>query len=601
MNAAEPISLQKWEKLLAYIILAFTPLVISISTYDSYLLPKTVWLMLCAALWIMLISYQPWRSALVQSALSKPLLALFLISLASTVLHYRTPIQIRALLNLAMFISLYYGFLRFWRLGGSPVQAARILLPAACLIALYGLLQDYGVDFAASSGGVRDWRAKVISTLGNPNFLAGYLAILLPVAIGLGLRKKCSLIEFAAAGAAVLLIAACQTVTFCVGAVTGQIVALTITLITAFALFGGIRLPWMRLLALGGIIAFAIGWYMLENPYNSHGRSLYRQAWESSHWWSGMGARRFNWRTTRIMINENPLTGIGFGNYLTVHEYYQGINYKQQWRAHDRDYVVAVDQPHFQWLETAAECGPLGVLALGWLAAAWIRAASRRLRRPEHPWFAWAAYAGVWTAVIHSFSSFPFHLPASTLLVVALGSYLTASSRCSDEGGESGSSSILLKVFGTILAIALCFHALLQYRGNQHLRQGFESVGMEAIYHLDRSRTLDPWSHQTHFLLGINYARQGWNQEAIKSFQQAIRLQEDIQSHKWLAEIYRRQGNREAAIRELERIIEINPVYPGHYRDLIDYLGESADPQRIQELNDLADQLDQQLQIQKQD
>ncbi|MGC9326990.1 MAG: O-antigen ligase family protein, partial [Candidatus Hinthialibacter sp.] len=386
MKAAEPIVLLKWEKYLAYIILAFTPLIISISTYDSYLLPKTVWLMLCAALWIVLVSYQPWRSGLVQSALSKPLLALFLISLGSAVLHYRTPIQLRALLNLAMFIGLYYGFLRFWRLGGSPVWAVRILLTAASLIALYGLLQDYGVDFADSAGGVRDWRAKVISTLGNPNFLAGYLAILLPAAIGWGLQKQCRLIEFAGICAAVLLIAACQTVTFCVGAVTGQIGALAITLFTAFFLLGRVRLPWMRLLALGGMIALAAGWYLADNPYNSHGRSLYKQAWESPHWWSGMGARRFNWRTTRIMIDEHPFTGIGFGNYLTVHEHYQGIHYKQQWRAHDRDYVVAVDQPHFQLLETASECGPLGVWALGWLAAAWIRAASRRLRNSPHPW-----------------------------------------------------------------------------------------------------------------------------------------------------------------------------------------------------------------------
>ncbi|MGC9330043.1 MAG: hypothetical protein ACP5I1_20575, partial [Candidatus Hinthialibacter sp.] len=215
------------------------------------------------------------------------------------------------------------------------------------------------------------------------------------------------------------------------------------------------------------------------------------------------------------------------------------------------------------------------------------------------PWFAWPAYAGVWTAAIHSFSSFPFHLPASTLPVVVFGSYLTALPTHQEESGASGSSSMLFKILGTILAAALCLHALVQYRANQHLRMGFESDGLEAIYHLDRSRTLDPWSHQTHFLLGMNYARQGWNQQAIQSFQQAVWLQEDIQSHKWLAQIYQAQGNREAAIRELERIIEINPAYPGHYRDLIDYLGESADPQRIQELNESADQLDRQLQENK--
>ena len=61
-----------------------------------------------------------------------------------------------------------------------------------------------------------------------------------------------------------------------------------------------------------------------------------------------------------FMINENPLTGIGFGNYLSKHLHYQGINYELQGRPHDRDYVIPVDQPHFQILETASETGPWG-------------------------------------------------------------------------------------------------------------------------------------------------------------------------------------------------------------------------------------------------
>lgn len=596
MNEIIRNDLQKWERFIAFIAAAFTPLVISITTYDSYLLPKIVWLTFCAAIWLLLIVYQPLPRSHFRNPLNKPLAALFLISLVSVVINYRTPIQLRALLNLVLFIGLFYGYQRFWRMGGNPLHLIRVLMAAACFIALYGILQDYGVDFAVTTGGVRDWRAKVISTLGNPNFLAGYLDILLPVAVGYGLRKETRIGGFLAVCVTVLLIAACHTCTFSVGGAMGLLGALLVTLSGAIALQGRIRIPVFRAIVLAALAASAVGWYMLENPYNSHGRSLYRQAWESSHWWSGMGSRRFNWQTTRIMIEERPVTGVGFGNYLTVHEHYQGINYKNQWHAHDRDYVVPVDQPHFQLLETAAEIGPLGVFVLFWLFMAWMKSAARTLRRSPHPWFAWGAYAGLWMAAIHSTADFPFHLPASTLLIIILGSYFTVHPQ-----PESTPKPLPAWIKTGFAAIAFLFfvNAFTLFLGNRYLRLGYESEGLDSIYYLDRSRSYDPWSHETYYLLGARYAEQGWNRQAIAAFQKAILYQEDILSHKWLARIYQNQGNREAAIHELERIIEINPVFPGHYRDLIAYLGNSGDPETIKKLDTLAGQLEEQMKTRK--
>ena len=106
--------------------------------------------------------------------------------------HYSTPLQIRAFFHLAVFIGLFYGFRRFWSYYGSTETTARLIAYIAIIISLYGFLQDYGFDFAVKSGGVRDWRANVVATLGNPNFLAGYLGISLPPIIAYGLRKNAS-------------------------------------------------------------------------------------------------------------------------------------------------------------------------------------------------------------------------------------------------------------------------------------------------------------------------------------------------------------------------------------------------------------------------
>lgn len=584
----------KWERWTAYLIIAGTPMFIAPSTADSYLLPKIVWLTCFTALWLFLIAVQPVSRKIMTMPLDAPLAALFLLALLSVWIHYRTPLQIKALFHLALFIALFYCFRRFWRRIATPGQVAPILMTTAVLAAVYGILQDYGIDFMTPVGGVRDWRAKVISTLGNPNFLAGYLGITLPVIVAYGLRTGARRYSFLAAGLAVMICIACHTVTFSVGTTTSLAGSLIVTLTTALLIHRKIRLPLARMFILMVLAAWPVIWYLADNPYNSHGRSLYKEAWESPHWWSGMGARRFNWKTTRVMINEAPLTGIGFGNYLTVHEHYQGINYAKQWNAHDRDYVIPVDQPHFQLLETASETGPLGVLVLLWLTAAWNLAAWRRLKQAAAPdWFAWGAYAGVWVALIHTFSDFPFHLPASSMQIALLGSYPVTSLKTR----ESPKRSLPPWLIGVSLLCSILVGgaAILQFRASQYLRNGIESRGLEAVTHLEASRSLDPFVQQTHYMLGVYYASIGWDNKAVSAFHTAIRLQEDILAHQQLAQIYLRKNDLSSAIQETERVIELNPVFPGRYHELIALLKKAGRTENTAELERKARDLEGQL------
>ena len=592
--ATIPDNLRRWESLIALLIAGTTPLVITPITADSYILPKIVWLSFLTAAWLILIAFQPSNGKRRACAVDWPVAALLAVSAATALIQYRTPLQFSALLHLALYITLFYCYLRYWSLGGSVFPIIHVLMASSCLIALYGILQDYGIDFTLSTGGVRDWRSKVISTLGNPNFLAGYLTIGLPLFIAYGLRKKAKWFHILAAAVAVLLVVACHAVTFSVGAATGLAGTAVIGLILSLLVFRRVRLPLGRTLLFLLIAASAAGWYLLDNPYNSHGRSLYKEAWESPQWWSGMGARQFIWQTTRIMIEEKPVMGIGFGNYLTVHEHYQGLNYSRQWHAHDRDYVIPVDQPHFQLLETAAECGPLGVLTRGWLAAAWLIAVIRRLKSdPENRWFVWGILLGVCVAVIHSFSSFPFHLPASSLLVAIVASYPISTPK--REPSSPLPRPVWQKFVFVLFAILLCVTAFKQFAGNRYLRLGGETQGFQSLYNLERSRQFDPHSNLVHYQLSYHYLSQGWNGKAVESLWQAIHYQEDIHSHKLLARIYLQQNNLPEAIASLERIVELNPIFPGHYRELVEILKKAGRTDRIPELESKAAELEAQL------
>jgi len=571
--------MEKWERIVAITIAATTPFAITLTTVDSYLLPKYVWLSFWTALWLFLIAvdrkshYQP-------CALDWPLIALLSISLLSIILHYRTPLQIRAYGNLLLFVFLFYAFRRFWSMVSSPIPMAIILTLATCLLSIHAILQDYGVDFAYQSGGKGDWRFKIVATLGNPNFLAGCLAIILPVILSLALRqdrrggKIARFLESSAITLAVLLIAACLAITFCVGAAIGLAGALIAGIVTALCLRQSMRIPLIRGIMLLLAFASSLVWYIADNPYNSHGHSLYQEALKSPAWFSGYGARRFNWMTTRLMIDERPLTGIGFGNYLTIHEHYQGLNYSIHNHAHDRSYVIPVDQPHFQLLETAAEIGPVGVLILFWLAAVWIKAAAKKIHsEPRHRWFAWGAYLGVWTAAVHSLASFPFHLPVSSLFVVILTSYHVSYPQEKADHPQSSAK----KCAAFILAALIAASSYLQFLSNKNLRIGLELSGMNSLPYLEAARYFDPCSHQVYYALALRYDELGWKQKAVESATRALRYQEDLESHELLYRIYLAQNNLAEAIREKTRVVELNPVYPGHRRELAALLRKVGD------------------------
>lgn len=84
------------------------------------------------------------------------------------------------------YIFLYYGFV-------SNMDKKKVLgclfwsLVSAFLVASYGIGQHFGID---AHVWVQDVKNRVFSTLGQPNWLAAYLAILIPIAVAFTINPK---------------------------------------------------------------------------------------------------------------------------------------------------------------------------------------------------------------------------------------------------------------------------------------------------------------------------------------------------------------------------------------------------------------------------
>jgi len=428
-----------------------TPLLIFPAGFESVMLPKTVWVVLVtgvlAALVLLKREWLPERFEAFRTPLDLPALAVVATAALSIALQGESPAGNRAFRLLISGILLVYLLVYFFRRRPQWVRLCRAgLLGAAAAVAAYVVLQDYGLDpFSWSLGeSPPDWRFRLPGTMGNPNAVAGFLAVVLPLLV-LQFYTVRSLGRRLLAGFALAVVFMALVVTFSVGAWMGIVFGGLLSLWTlrksdyapmSWPLWAGVVViliglflfaetsehrsllmaplrilkspPAVGLLAAGLLAAAIAGvllaarrfqlsravvaaplvmllaaalFYITPHPYNGRPGSILDQAAASNRWRTGAGARRFIWQTTALMVEDRPLRGIGFGRYFKVHALYQGQLYTKRGTPHDRPTVGKVPQAHNEYFQQMAETGLPGTLAFLWLVLAVIALWERAYNR----------------------------------------------------------------------------------------------------------------------------------------------------------------------------------------------------------------------------
>jgi putative inorganic carbon (hco3(-)) transporter len=284
-------------------------------------------------------------------------------------------------------------------LWAAPLSSARAIALGSAIESVIAVLQFSGHDPFAWIG----WRPEssastrmvVYGTLGNPDFVAAWLAATLPL---------CSIWPRRVA----------------VAAVTLQLIAL----------FG----TGSRVLLVAVPVAVIVA--ALARGRGVHGGRFAQEAWRPASWWL-LGAaaavaifwlsparsivataegRLYLVRATTARLSEVPLTGYGPGAFVGVFPEWQ----KTWLDGHpgDRRFAGPVDHAHNDYAEFWVEFGPLGACAFlalcGWaLRTGWRRGA------PHSVMAALAALLAV------ALVDFPLHRPAESALLALLGGLVT--------------------------------------------------------------------------------------------------------------------------------------------------------------------------------
>jgi tetratricopeptide (TPR) repeat protein len=293
-------------------------------------------------------------------------------------------------------------------------KAAVFLIAAGALGAAFALLAPLGLD--PFSGGAVDlgFGRRAHGTLGNPDFLGGWLAMLLPAALLAAARGAGWGRRLAALSAALIALALALTLArgAWLAAAAGCCVA---------AAASGIRPGWRPLL-LGGAVVVAAFFTVVALGSGQAGLAgrLKEGADLGSDAW---GSRAFMASVALDLARERPWTGVGGGAFEMEYLRRQGERLRTDL---NQPFRLTADA-HNDWIQAAAETGFPGLLLWLTLFTLALRAAWR------HGGAEGGAVAGALAAFgVQGCFHFPWDIvPSAGLLLLCLGAAAALQSRAS--------------------------------------------------------------------------------------------------------------------------------------------------------------------------
>ncbi len=274
-------------------------------------------------------------------------------------------------------------------------QLAAALLAAGAIVALLACLQFLGADPFAAFGWTRIGgaaaRMRVFSTLGNPNYVAAFLAGTFPLVLILAAdktRARRLMIPAALLWGAALL--ATGSKAGALGALAGSLALLLMSPVER-------KWKWAALAFACAALALAL------SPSRSIAETV--------------EGRLFVWRVSLPHVTSIPLLGYGPGAFESQFAGWQAIYLGDSRHFQDLRFAARFDHAHNDALEWLVTYGWAGAVALGSCLGLFIFSAARN--RQASP-IVRGALAGTVAIGVMAMVDFPLHRPAELFLAVTL-------------------------------------------------------------------------------------------------------------------------------------------------------------------------------------
>jgi len=447
-------------------------------------------------------------------------------------------------------------------------EQARLILVAAAiggaLASAYGVLQHFGMD-PISWVGRGD---RVQGPYGNPTYFASYLALLLPLMLIMSIfpppRSRATWRLFFAA--TTVLMGAALIFSGTVGAILG--LALSLALLTAGFTFVHFSKEGRRTravpLALACLTAaLALVFVAMPTPIRERVLSLRRPSDTSD------ATRVMVWRGAARIFLDHPILGAGPGSFKIVSRgrYIPFIVGGRKLEA------AGAAHAHNATLETLAETGALGGIALVWLLVAYFAAAWRVFAAAADPFWKHLVAglaAGAMAFLVQNVFAVTFFIPSCQMLFwLALGLTANAASSAQPHTARAftvGSAPLRIAAVACT-AVALPLVCWLMWRtllADHYLLGGFNlALAGEhtlAAQELKEAVAINPYAQRAWYQLSVEEVRLGNLSAGLDALERSAALSPDFMRTQFnLGGLYGALDRKDDAQRALQRAASYEP------------------------------------------
>lgn len=421
----------------------------------------------------------------------------------------------------------------------------------------------------------------MISTFGNPNYLAGFLAHLLVPGIVLSVLLQ----HRWARWALLIMLALITAALVAANSVGAWLAALLATLfwfvgILIFRLGRALHAQRGWVLTVVIVLGLIVWLQSPPGPLNALlGRAeplepsdgpiekaiqFFQRLWEEN---SGI-ARSWNWWIAYEMLKAHPFVGVGLGDYKVEFLEYKARFKETPLGQQYNFYLPRAIQAHNDYVQLIAELGLLGLLMVGFFIGTLIRDAHSFVRAgesPERQLWVMALLAGLVAWATDALVSFPLHLPASELnLVIFISLLYTRPLLGSAPTLALGSKTkIALSAATLVLALTISLFAYRDWQADIALDEGeaeMKSLRYEtARAALERSVALGIAPGKALYYLGVVYSERGELQRAREYFERSLKTYPTENAYIQLAELDLRLGEIQRAREHLQTLLRLDP------------------------------------------
>jgi len=425
----------------------------------------TQWPLIVALLAVGFLLFNSSEISIPKNPLNICVFSFFAVSLISLFSTFNLFISLSDIFRLLFYIVFYFLFIIFIRSRKDMTIFLTIVFSAFTIVIFYALLQRAGIDLLAATGG----RTGVDSTLGNPDFFAGYLISLIP------LLFACVFIVKRQWRVPLVILVVLGTVfLFLTQSRAGFLGLVFSFMLFVFFVLRKKETSKQTKIWIAAFVCFAVVLLLALSFKNGTTLTRIRESMDLKS--TNIRFRLLSYRSTLNIIKDHPITGTGTGTFYNVYPKYRVPEMKEVF-----DFVETPKYTHNDFLQIASETGLLGLGVFLWMIFIFFRQGLRIIKTSKDPYNNWVvlgsvcSFAGMLVQMIFDFN---FYRPETALNFWMFLAIISVMSISKDSEGKVKKYAIPANsrsIAGIGLFIACIFLFIFSFSifmGNVHYNRG---------------------------------------------------------------------------------------------------------------------------------